>query len=47
MTAGLAGVAAAGAAYYNKDLVSQGAEYLGSHVEFVGVLFNPSELVER
>ncbi|EXX65928.1 hypothetical protein RirG_128610 [Rhizophagus irregularis DAOM 197198w] len=46
--AGFAGVAAAGAAaYYNKDLVNQGTDYLGSHFEFVGVLFNPTELVER
>jgi hypothetical protein len=52
MAAGLvAGVGAVAAAYYSKDLVSQGfiqgREYLESHFEFVGVLFNPSELAER
>ncbi|RIA85627.1 hypothetical protein C1645_727537 [Glomus cerebriforme] len=48
LAAGVTAIGAAmGAAYYNKDKVSQGAEVLGGYLEFVSVLFNPIGLKER
>ncbi|CAI2184382.1 5902_t:CDS:2 [Funneliformis geosporum] len=38
---------AAAATYYHKDKVSKGVEWLGSHLEYVGVLWNQDELSKR
>jgi hypothetical protein len=40
-------VVGAGAAYIHKEKVSKSIEWLGSHLEFVGVLLNQDELKER
>ncbi|CAG8639303.1 2021_t:CDS:2, partial [Dentiscutata heterogama] len=50
-TWGLAALAGAalvgGAVYMQKDNVSKGVEWLGSHLEFVGILWKPEELKQR
>ncbi|KAL1900833.1 hypothetical protein Cpir12675_000709 [Ceratocystis pirilliformis] len=39
--------AGAGAAWYNRDNISSGIVWVGSHLEFVGVLGKPEELRKR
>ncbi|CAG8634480.1 3971_t:CDS:2 [Funneliformis caledonium] len=39
--------AVAAATYYHKDKVGKGVEWLGSHLEYVGVLFDEDALAER
>ncbi|PHH50473.1 2-oxoglutarate-Fe(II) type oxidoreductase [Ceratocystis fimbriata CBS 114723] len=39
--------AGAGAAWYNRDNISSGIGWVGSHLEFVGVLGKPEELRKR
>ena len=48
LVAGVASVAAISAgAYYHKEKVGNSIKWLGSHLEFVGALWNYTELEER